>query len=64
MEALKVVVKGKPWPASQTRKQCWRFGRRSTFRAPRLPACRAFLAACCITTRSRTTRMRCSRRVW
>ncbi|AIO51863.1 transposase family protein [Burkholderia mallei] len=42
MEALKVVVKGSPEPASQTRSSVGDSGEGQHLRAPRLPACRAF----------------------
>ncbi|AIO50511.1 transposase family protein [Burkholderia mallei] len=64
MEALKVVVKGKPLARKPNAKQCWRFGRRSTSPSAAPAGLSGFLAASGITTRSRTTRMRCSRRVW
>jgi putative transposase len=42
MEALKVVVKESPEPASQTRSSRGDSGEGRYLRAPRLPACRAF----------------------
>ncbi len=64
MEALKVVVKGKPRAHKPSARRSWRFGRRSTSPSGAPAGLSGCPAAGCITKRKQRQETRCSRRGW